>query len=71
MACALGGPEEYKGRDIRAAHKALVELGLTDVHFDRVVRHLDATLRELGIREELIREVLTTVEGTRSAVLNR
>ena len=71
MAWAFGGPQEYRGRDLRTAHAPLVAQGLDDGHFDAVAEHLEATLRELGITTELIREVLATVETTRAAVLDR
>ncbi|HEY1534408.1 MAG TPA: group 1 truncated hemoglobin, partial [Polyangiaceae bacterium] len=35
MTVAFGGPKEYRGRDLRAAHAGLVrDKGLTDVHFN-------------------------------------
>ena len=71
MTRAFGGPAEYEGRDLRAAHAGLVKRGLGDAHFDAVARHLEATLRELGVAEDLVAEALTTVGGTRSEVLNR
>lgn len=72
MAWAFGGPKEYRGRDLRAAHARLVEeKGLSDVHFDAVAKHLEATLRELGVAEELVQEALTVIAGTRDQVLNR
>ncbi len=46
LAAALGGPQRYLGRDVRAAHAGL---GITDAAFDRVVGHLVDTLRELGV----------------------
>ncbi len=72
MSHAFGGPDAYRGRDLRTAHADLVRSrGLSDVHFDAVVRHLDSTLRELGVGDELIAEVLTLVGGTRPEVLDR
>jgi hemoglobin len=71
MTRALGGPDEYKGRDLRAAHAKLVGQGLGDVHFDAVAQHLEATLRELGTDEDLVKEALAIVAGTRNEVLNR
>jgi hemoglobin len=71
MVWALGGPEEYKGRDLRTAHASLVAKGLGDQHFDAVAGHLEATLRELGVADDLIREALGIVAGTRKEVLNR
>lgn len=71
MARAFGGPNEWKGRPLRSSHAHLVKQGLSDVHFDAIVKHLDATLHELGIAEDLIQEVRTILEGTREQVLGR
>jgi hemoglobin len=72
LAWAFGGPSEYRGRDLRTSHAALVrDKGLADVHFDRVAEHLDATLTELGIARALIDEALQIVAGTRKEVLGR
>jgi len=72
MAWAFGGPEEYKGRDLRTAHKDMVESkGLTDEHFDRVAVHLENTLKDLEIEKSIIKEVITLVAGTRTEVLNK
>jgi hemoglobin len=72
MTWAFGGPAENRGRDLRAAHAKLVrERGLSDVHFDAVAQHLQQTLRELGVTEDLIGEALGIVAGTRANVLNR
>jgi hemoglobin len=72
MTWALGGPNEYRGRDLRVAHAQLVrERGLSDLHFDAVAGHLVATLRELGLGEELVQEAVGIVAGTRAQVLGR
>ncbi len=51
LAAALGGPQLYAGRDMRAAH---AHAGVTLEAFDRVVMHLVATLAGLGIPETII-----------------
>ena len=71
MTWAFGGPVEYKGRDLRTAHAGLVQKGLNDSHFDAVAGHLAATLRELGLGDDLIQEALGIVGSQRDAVLNR
>jgi len=72
MTWAFGGPTEYRGRPLRAAHADLVkDKGLSDVHFDAVARHLEATLKQLGVEESLIREALTIVGSVRNDVLAR
>lgn len=72
MAWAFGGPEEYKGRDLRIAHQGLVKnMGLTDQHFDAVATHLKSTLEELDVSNALIQRVLDLVGSTRDEVLNK
>jgi len=71
MAWAFGGPDEYKGRDLREAHAKLVDDGLSDVHFDAVAGHLKSTLEELDVHDELVTEVLNLVGAQRDEVLGR
>lgn len=72
MAHAFNGPQEYKGKDLRAAHKHLVQnRGLGDAHFDAVAGHLKATLEELDVPADLVSEALAVVASTRNEVLNR
>ena len=69
---AFGGPNNYSGRDMRQAHARLVsEMGLSDEHFDAVVENLGATLKDLGVTDDLIGEVAKIAESTRSDVLGR
>ena len=70
-AVAFGQAIPYTGRNIRQAHSHLVEHGLGDKHFDLIAGHLTNTLKELSVSGDLIAEVLTIVEGTRSDVLSR
>jgi hemoglobin len=69
LTMALGGPNEYSGRDLRTAHAALPGLG--DQHVDRVISHLAQTLRELGVGEPDIAAVGAVAESVRGDVLNR
>lgn len=68
MAWAFGGPEEYRGRALRSAHR---DMDLSDEHFDVVATHLGATLEEMGVGDDLINEVLHVLSDTRSEVLDR
>ena len=54
LASALGGPELYKGRDMRAAH---AHAGVTSSAFDRVVVHLVATLEHLNVPAPIIEAI--------------
>src|SRR5262249_47517950 len=72
MTWAFGGPDAYKGPPLREAHKKLVQdKGLSDVHFNAVARHLEATLRELGVASDLVNEALAIVGSVKNDVLNR
>lgn len=69
MAMAFGGPVNYSGKNMQDAHARLVEMGLTDTHFNTVFGHLVSTLQELKVPEELIAEAGVIVESTRKDVL--
>lgn len=68
LSAALGAPTPYQGKDLRKAH---ADMGLTDVHFNAIAEHLQATLVELKVPKELIDRILALVETTRADVLNR
>lgn len=69
---AFGGSKEYPGKTMRAAHERLVkEMGLNDSHFDAVLENLGATLKQLGVPEELIGRAAAIAESTRADVLNK
>lgn len=66
-----GGPAEYTGRQMREAHRPLLEMGLADEHVDVVIEHLGATLTSLGAAEEDVAEVAALAESVRDEVLGR
>ena len=65
---ALGGPNNYKGKDMREAHK---NLNLVESDFDSVVGHLGATLTEIGCPENLIGQIAGALIGLKDEVLNK
>ena len=71
LTMVFGGPNDYSGKDMREAHKRLVDDGLDDSHFNAVAVHLQNTLEELGVPAELVNQVMATAAGTRDDVLNR
>ena len=71
LTAAFGGPNAYEGRDLTTAHAKLVSDGLNDAHFDAVVGHLAATLKELGVADAEIAEAGAVAESVRGAVLGR
>jgi len=71
LTMAFGGPHNYTGKDMREGHAHLVKEGLNDTHFDAVVENLGATLKELGVADDLIAQVAAIAETTRNDVLGR
>lgn len=71
LTMAFGGPNNYTGKDMREGHAHLVKDGLNDSHFDAVVENLGATLKELGVADDLIGQVAAVAETTRNDVLGK
>lgn len=71
LTMVFGGPSSYTGMDMRRGHAHLVARGLNDSHFDAVIENLGATLRDLGVAENLIGQVAALAETTRNDVLGR
>ena len=69
LTMAFGGEDAYSGRDLTSAHAGLIKQGLNDSHFDRAMKCLRQTLEELDVGEDLMFDVLTVAERTRSDVL--
>ena len=68
---AFGGAPNYYGKNMREAHKRLVEQGMNSLHFDAVISHLGNTLKELNVPNDLIREAAQIAMSTKNDVLNR
>ena len=68
VAIALGGPNRYSGRSMRASHK---RLDLNDEHFDVVVSTLLETLGEHGVDEADLKKVNQVLEPMRNDILNK
>ncbi|AAU91352.1 group I truncated hemoglobin [Methylococcus capsulatus] len=71
LTMAFGGPHNYTGMDMRRGHAHLVKQGLNDAHFDAVMEHLGATMKELNVPDELIAQAAAIAESTRNDVLGR
>ena len=68
FSAALGGPEPWKGKDMRKAHEGLE---LKEAHFNAIAGHLRASLEELEVKNELIDQIIAVVATTRHDVLNQ
>lgn len=70
LATALGGMDEYQGRDLADAHRRLVEeQGLDQTHFDAVIDILAFTLKHLGHSNQLTTQIVDRVAALRTQVL--
>lgn len=70
MTYAFGGADLYRGKDMVEAHKHLIPR-LEDVHFNAIVEHFVATLKDLNIDQADIDDCVDVVESTRQQVLGR
>lgn len=68
FAFAFGAPVNYSGRDLRSAH---AHMKLDETHFDALLEHLVASLKQLDIADDQMMKVTAIIESTRNAVLNR
>ncbi|NOQ34851.1 MAG: group 1 truncated hemoglobin [Methylococcaceae bacterium] len=69
LTMAFGGPNNYTGEDMRAAHAPLVKKGLNEAHFGAVAGHLQATLEEMEVPADLIAQVMVIAGSTHDDVL--
>ncbi|MBL4602551.1 MAG: group 1 truncated hemoglobin [Emcibacteraceae bacterium] len=67
LTVAFGGPNDYSGKDMRAAHAKLDNI--TEAHFTSVAGHLQATLEELGVPEAEVSEAMLIAASTHDDVL--
>ena len=66
LMAALGGPKRYSGRGMAAAH---LGRGISDEAFDRVLNHVVAVLRDLGVPADWIGEIGTVVAPLRDPIV--
>ena len=67
LTMAFGGPNNYSGKDMRAAHK---HLNLTEEHFNAVAENLVGTLQELDVPQSDIDAVVAIALSVKDDVLN-
>ena len=62
----MGGPVEYEGRELRAAHQGM---GISTEDFAIVVGHLVTSLTEAGVPAEIIGRVGVALGGTEADIV--
>jgi hemoglobin len=63
---ALGGPSLYSGRDMQTAHRGL---GITDDQFSRTLAHLVASLRDVGVAQDVVQRATADLQGLRALIV--
>jgi hemoglobin len=66
VGAALGGPEVYRGKDMRSAH---ARLAICAPEFAAVAVYLAESLAELGVADEVAAELLAVVGSLQSEVV--
>jgi hemoglobin len=66
LALATGGPAEYEGKSIKAAH---ADMRITNPEFDAVIGDLKASLDKLQIPDQEQKELLSIIESTRPQIV--
>lgn len=67
LTMAFGGPNNYTGKDMRAAHASM---DLNEDHFNAVAGHLVGTLEELNVAQEHIDQIVAIALSVKDDVLN-
>jgi hemoglobin len=62
----LGGPDRYSTQDIKDTH---APLGITDRLFDLTIAHLIASLREVGVAQDVVERAATDIEALRALIV--
>jgi hemoglobin len=65
---ALGSGVEFTGRSMAKAHEGM---NLQPRHFEAIVRHLTSTLKEFGVSEEDINQIVAKLATLQDDILNK
>ncbi|SEW25323.1 group I truncated hemoglobin [Natrinema salifodinae] len=66
ISSVTGGPVEYTGEEMAAAH---ADLGIGPADFEAIATHLDDTLAEFGVDEDDRQAVLEAIESYRGDIV--
>ena len=67
LSMLTGGPDIYRGRDLREAH---ADFQISKAHFDMVMGHIAAAAAELAIEPENIAEIAAAIRGYEADVVS-
>lgn len=66
VSMALGGPKEYAGQAMKAAHTGR---GIREQHFNSVAGHLSGALKWAGVGDEDVDTIIGVVAGLKDDVV--
>ena len=67
LSVLTGGPDMYRGRDLREAHS---DYRITAAHFEMVMAHIAAAATELEIEPDDIAAIATAIRGYEADVVS-
>ncbi len=67
LSMLTGGPDLYRGRDLREAH---ADYRISKAHFDMVMAHIAAAATELGIKAEDIATIAAAIQSYEDDVVS-
>jgi hemoglobin len=71
LAMAFGGPDNYKGPGLRAAHQGPRSMGLDESDANVFLEHFRSTLVELGVPSDKVEAAMAIANGGVDEVLDR
>lgn len=66
LAFVMGGPEKWQGKSMLEAHKGM---NLTDEHFNHIAGHLQTTLEELKVPNDIIADIMAVAASTHDDIV--
>ena len=70
-AFALGEESQYMGKTLEEAHRALLDKGLNDMHFEVMIELFNQTLCEMEIPDPLVQKACQIALSTRDQILGK
>lgn len=67
----LGGRVVYTGRSVHAAHEQARKMGLSQVHFDKFLKHFQDSLGEVGVPADKVDDIIRLLKASSDAILKQ
>jgi len=67
IATALGGPDNYEGRDLKQVH---ARYNITVPHFQEVGELLSESLEEAGVKDEDVATIMNLISGLMDQIVS-